>query len=388
MRKIEKMIVSFLAATLLIGLLAVPTLAAQSGSWKHNSSGWWYSYSSGGYAKNKFETIGGQKYYFNNSGYMVTGWKKIKGDWYLFAGSGAMKKGWQKSGKDWYFMDKKDGTMQTGWLTDKSKKYYLNKSGAMAVGWKKIGSKRYYFNGGGDMKTGWLKSSGSWYYLDKNGVMVTGKKVIGGKTEVFASSGVWKKTETKAATATAKKNGWKNEGGKWYYYKNYVKQKGWQLIGNDTYYFNASGVMVSGGIKTIKNKKYYFAKNGKLEDGWHKIDGKIYYFGHVSSPSSPPGYHPDKQAAMVIGKTIEISIPYAANSGWGFGRWAPEFAFDKSGALREPEIVHKFCRSGKVLDFLSEKDRKAHEKSCGLCKDGFIYKSYNSLLSYDGAFDH
>lgn len=58
--------------------------------WKHNSTGWWYQYVTGGYPVNKFESISGATYYFNGSGYMATGWRYINNSWYYFNGSGAM----------------------------------------------------------------------------------------------------------------------------------------------------------------------------------------------------------------------------------------------------------------------------------------------------------
>ena len=113
---------------------------AGSGTWKHNSKGYWYSYSDGSYAKNQWLLINGKWYYFNSSGYMKTGWLSHGGKW-----------------------------------------YYLSSSGAMQTGWKKV--------------------SGKWYFFDRNGVMVTGKVSIGGKEYYFDANGVW--IESSASDSTA-----------------------------------------------------------------------------------------------------------------------------------------------------------------------------------------
>ena len=127
-KKCRKWIVTMLLVFLVLSM-TIPVFAA-SGSWKHNSTGWWYSYTDGGYASNKWEKIGNKWYYFDAAGYMQTGWQKISGKW-----------------------------------------YYLGSNGVMTTGWQKV--------------------SGKWYYLGSNGVMVTGTQIIGGKTYQFDSNGVW-----------------------------------------------------------------------------------------------------------------------------------------------------------------------------------------------------
>ena len=51
----------------------------------------------------------------------------------------------------------------------------------------------------------------------------------------------------------------------------------------NTYYFNESGEMVTGWVKTIDNKTYFFeneknANEGKMVIGWKKIQNDWYYF--------------------------------------------------------------------------------------------------------------
>ena len=138
---------------------SVQSIPRLTGSWKKDSTGWWYRWSDGTYPAGKFENIGGKTYYFNKAGYMVTGWQYIGGKWYYF---------------------NSDGAMRTGWLYDGGVWYYLNGSGVMVTGWQKISNVWYYFDASGAMAANkWVGD----YYLTGNGVMATntwiGKYYVG-----------------------------------------------------------------------------------------------------------------------------------------------------------------------------------------------------------------
>ncbi|KRL26195.1 surface protein C [Limosilactobacillus frumenti DSM 13145] len=90
-------------------------------------------------------------------------------------------------------------------------------------------------------------------------------------------------------TPTGKANTWgeqKSKDGKisWYYYgKNGKAVQGWNLIGDDWYYFAKSNAEMFAGIKTINGKVYYFNPNhdgtfGRLLTGWQKVNGSWYWF--------------------------------------------------------------------------------------------------------------
>ena len=138
---------------------------AATGTWKHDSKGWWYSYGKGSYAANEWVKYDGKWYYFGSDGYMVDGWKKIDGKWYFFR-KGVMQNGWQKIGDKWY--------------------YFVG--GAMQNGWRKISGKWYFFASGA-MQTGWLEYKDKYYYFTGEGCMVTGKTTIDGLTLNFSSDG-------------------------------------------------------------------------------------------------------------------------------------------------------------------------------------------------------
>ena len=61
------------------------TSTEKSGSWKKNTTGWWYEWSDGTYPKNSWLKIDGLWYWFDNRGYAVKGYQTIDGKKYYFA---------------------------------------------------------------------------------------------------------------------------------------------------------------------------------------------------------------------------------------------------------------------------------------------------------------
>lgn len=136
------------STTLRVG--SSPAPQPQTGEWKQDSRGWWYSNADGSYPKDQAVTIGGTVYRFDASGYMRTGWVKDGGSWYYHTGSGAQASGWTLVGGSWYYLDPSSGAMTTGWLKVGDSWYYLNPSdGAMATGWLQISGTWYHFSNGG-----------------------------------------------------------------------------------------------------------------------------------------------------------------------------------------------------------------------------------------------
>ena len=223
--------------------------ATLTGSWKHNSKGWWYAYSNGTYAKG-LKKIGNATYYFDSKGWMKTGWQHATGnsDWYYFNKSGAMKTGWLKSGGKWYYLNSTDGKMKTGFYNVGNTRYYSNGSGVMKTGWQQISNNWYYFASSGAMKTGWVKTGGKWYYLNTEGKMQTGKQVISGKTYFLNSSGVMR-------------TGWIKDGFAWRYANKSGAIQTSKWIGN--YYVDANGTMLTNQWVKTNGKEYYVNKSGK-----------------------------------------------------------------------------------------------------------------------------
>ncbi|MBS8265742.1 hypothetical protein DYI25_15050 [Mesobacillus boroniphilus] len=73
------------------------------------------------------------------------------------------------------------------------------------------------------------------------------------------------------------RNGWYQEGGKWYHYKNNKPTVGWLLENNKWYYLQSSQSMATGWLKI--NKQWYFfdQKSGAMKTGWVKSSNKWYF---------------------------------------------------------------------------------------------------------------
>ena len=126
----------------------------------------------------------------------------------------------------------------------------------------------------------------------------------------------------------AGKTGWTQESGTWYFYKDGVKQTGWQTWDGKKYYLNADGTMkanewmidtdgsvyyfrswggaylnckaringrsytfgadskVQGSQWVVKGGKWYLVKDGKIATGWQTWDGNKYYMNSDGSMRS------------------------------------------------------------------------------------------------------
>ncbi|MDO4489402.1 MAG: hypothetical protein Q4B67_10005 [Eubacteriales bacterium] len=130
--------------------------------WVTDSTGTYFRYPSGEYAR--------------------AGWLNLNGTWYFLGQGGKMLTGWQQDPKTniWYYMDTNTGKMLTGWLSYNGNWYYLNKTkdsteGCMIQGWFGENGKKFYFNKSGIMVTGWFQIDGKWYYFYPQGSRSDGK---------------------------------------------------------------------------------------------------------------------------------------------------------------------------------------------------------------------
>ena len=217
----------FLLVTVLIFGSSIRSEAAAAG-WKHNTAGWWYTYSDGSYPVNKWAKIGKNWYHFNSRGYMDTGWLKYSGKWYYLGTDGIMRTGWQKYAGKWFYLGT-DGIMRTGWQSYGGKWFYLGTDGIMRTGWQKSLNKWYYFGTDGIMRTGWQKSLGKWYYLGTDGAMRTGWQTISSKTYYLGTDGVMRTGE--------------------------------QTIDGKAYYFDASGALIDTSSFTLSETAVFLGSD-------------------------------------------------------------------------------------------------------------------------------
>lgn len=296
--------------------------SVQDGSFKTDSNGKYYQYSDGSRIKNCFQTISGKTYYFKSDGYVAKGLTKIDGDTYLFnTSTGVMCKGWvtykgnkyyfddddgyaytdwEEIGGKYYYFDPNTCVMAKGFYWVKSKKHYFDENGVEKFGWITVDGKKYYLDEYGVVQYGWQTLGGRKYYFDKEGRMVTGIVKIDGIVYKFDTNGVFREKATAAEAAAAggsgsntgsgsssqsgtsstAKKGWVKESGKWYYYKNGVKQIGWLRLGKEpnkrVFYLGSTGAMRTGWV-SISGSKYFFDNEGVLQKGWLKYNGAMYY---------------------------------------------------------------------------------------------------------------
>ncbi len=141
----------------------------EKGTWKEDSTGWWFKLSAGGFVKNRWAKIGGKWYHFDKNGYMQTGWLKDGGKWYYLGKNGAMVTGWKKIDGVWYYFAG-SGAMVKGWKKISGVWYYFKPDGAMA---SKEYCKGYWLNKDGswtyEPKASWKKDAKGWYYIDTKG---------------------------------------------------------------------------------------------------------------------------------------------------------------------------------------------------------------------------
>lgn len=134
-----------------------------------------------------------------------------------------------------------------------------------------------------DGKQGWQYENNIWYFY-KDGIKQKGWQNIYGTWYYFDEYyrmktgwqnvyGVWYYLENSGAMAT----GWKQVNGTWYYLKNSgAMAKGWQNVYGVWYYLENSGAMATG-WKSVNGTWYYLKNSGAMATGWQMISGKWYY---------------------------------------------------------------------------------------------------------------
>ncbi|WP_300278086.1 C40 family peptidase [Peptacetobacter sp.] len=81
-------------------------------------------------------------------------------------------------------------------------------------------------------------------------------------------------------TRTSAKDGVKLENGKYYYYRNGVKEKGWKEKDGNRYYFLNDYSLATSMWRTIQGKTYYFNARGEMvKNSFRDVRGTLYKFG-------------------------------------------------------------------------------------------------------------
>ncbi len=329
--------------------------AMQTG-WILRPEGWYYANGSGAMLTG-WQFLGGTWYYLDGTnetypGRMAENCRQVIGNaTYFFAVGGAMRTGWIQEPEGWYYAD---AVSATGWKWVRGAWYYLDGSnqeypGLMSAGEKKaIDGSVYFFDGSGAMCTGWILKPEGWYYAAGNGSQIAGwakvggawyylnpenkeylglmladeKKVIGNATYFFNRNGAMRtdwisQPEGWYYADAASSVGWKWVRGAWYYldganeeYPGLMIADEKRVIDGSTYFFNASGAMLTGWIQRPEGW-YYASSNGAMVIGWVKSGGAWYYLNGADTEC--PG-------RMIQNCTVEIG--------------GQEYTFTESGAMR------------------------------------------------------
>ena len=141
----------------------------------------------------------------------------------------------------------------------------------------------------------WVVDKAAWDEQVKTGTyqyIVNGKPVknklaaIGNETYYFDANGIavtgWKEVNGSRmyfGSDRKMKTGWLSVSGKKYYLDDNGKvQTGWQTIAGSTYYFNKSDGAMHTKWLQVDGKKYYLDTDGTVHKGWLQSRDKWYYF--------------------------------------------------------------------------------------------------------------
>ena len=240
-----------------------------------------------------WKTFGKNRFYFFWSGKAAIGPASISGKTYLFNENGQqVKAGWKTVKGKSYYADPKTGTVYTGIRKINGKNYYFKPDGSLttARGFQKIGNSTYYICKDGSFKTGWLGVNEKLYYTDLNtGKVCTGIKKVNRKYFCFRSDGslVTARGFQKIGNNTyyvckdnSLKTGWLGVNGKLYYTDLNTGKvcTGIKKVNRKYFCFRSDGSLVTArGFQKIGNNTYYVCKDNSLKTGWLGVNGKLYY---------------------------------------------------------------------------------------------------------------
>lgn len=216
----------------------------------------YYCGSDGAYVTNCWIKVNDTDYYMNAAGTVTqNAWV---GDYYLDNNGYIVKNAWIGA----YYLGS-DGKYVRNVFTPDG--YYCESNGAYVTNcWVKVNGKYYYMNAAGTVtKNAWVGS----YYLGSDGAMLTNTYTPDGY--YVGSDGLW--TPAK----------WIQSGNKWWYRHSdgSYTTNDFEEIGNQRYYFDSNGYMVTG-WQCISGQWYYFDSNGFYQTGEHFINGEYYYFNN------------------------------------------------------------------------------------------------------------
>lgn len=307
--------------------------------WLNDNGKWYYFDKDGWYYHDCCAPIDGKYYYFKSSGELFTGsgWISSDGNWY-YAGSGGnlYHDRWLYSGGKWYYFDSTcimiadannfaiNGIEYNFDANGACLNPYATASTDKITGWHQLSPNFYtknvwiYYDSNGELYKEWKKISGQWYRFDDvTGIMAQGGvRVIGKDMYAFKDSGAMITGWSQQTIANEKcwvysgsngilyTNKWLKDGNNWYYFDNQgimvSNVENLDISGKDSdkpelYSFNSKGVCLNpyksatpstGWFKqtvvvhgSYETKWYYYDADGNMySEKWLELNGKKYYF--------------------------------------------------------------------------------------------------------------
>ena len=255
--------------------------------------------------------------YGEGKGKLAYGWKQIGGKWYYFWPEMVNSSWYDQEKKTAYLFDENGAwtgvsSTEEGWIKQNNKWYYVEKTADnwmefYSYGSYNIDDKPYFFKNGVMQTKGWVYYKGKyydgttftdWYYANPNGELATGWKQIGGKWYYFSKwSGYmfndcirWLGDDNKAyafnKAGAMLTNQWYNETweddgttySEWFYMgADGAAKTGWFKVKKDWYYANKWGEMLTGWLPD-GDDMYYLKDSGAMaKNEWIEDEGIWYY---------------------------------------------------------------------------------------------------------------
>lgn len=202
----------------------------------------------------------------------------------------------------------------------------------------------------GIMQTGWLEIDGKWYYFDENGKAVTGFNTINSKTYYFRTSenDISEGPKASMVTGLSSINNYK-------YYFNTSTDVGtegamlkdaWKSVNSVWYHFGSDGKYSLGWFTDTDDSIYYLCEDsiscekGSMYKGWNIIGDDTYYF-RTSDDNIKPG----KEGAMLTGLSVINSKTYYFREDNSSGNIGSLF---KNGTVEINNVFYTFDQNGEL----------------------------------------
>ena len=211
-------------------------------------------------------------FYFGADGKLANGIAALEDGYYYYEKGVAKAAGLIKIGDD-YYLAEDGGKLATGrvWVGTYASNGLLNKGyyefgtdGAMLQGVVEKADGLYYYNLGNTQYLGLIERDGEYYYVNEGGKLEIGRVWVG----TYASNGLVTKGYYEFGEDGAMLNGFEQlADGLYYYNMGVARYYGLKVIGNDLYYIEEGGKVMTGKVYVGT-----YASNGLLPKGTYTFD--------------------------------------------------------------------------------------------------------------------